>query len=778
MKDLPLSGVTVLEFSQYLAGPYAGLRLADLGARVIKIERPQCGDACRQLATKNMTLDGDSLVFHTVNRNKESYAADLKNPDDLERVKQLIAQADVMTHNFRPGVMEKIGLDFEQVININPNIVYGEVSGYGKEGPWVKKPGQDLLAQALSGLTWLSGSQTDGPTPFGMAVGDMICGTHFAQGLLAALIRRAKTGVGARVEVSLLESLVDFQFEALTAELNKPKSQPAYQRAQTDEHAHALLGAPYGIFATQDARIALAMGSLEQLAHAIELPELNQYVDENFAHRDRINELLRARLSSRTTEFWLNKLRGIDFWCSPVFNYAELMHEKGFKDLAMKQTVKRSNGSEVTTLRCPIRLNNTRLFSETAAPMLGQDNTHIDASLNKATTASTQAAPQSSNNPALPLDGITVLDFSQFLSGPSASLRMADLGARVIKVEQPGTGDIARTLYSPNTDINGTSAFFCAINRNKESVSLDLKDPKQRDKFEHLVRKANVVLHNFRPEVAARLGIDETSIKAINPQAIYGEISGYGKEGDWASLPGQDLLLQSISGMSWLSGNDHHGPTPMGLPVVDIFSGAQLAQGVLALLYQQTTQGISGSAEVIMLESALDFQFEPLTIYFQDGGQQPLRTQTNNAHSLLGAPYGVYQCQEGYLAIAMADINQLAELLSCHTLAEFSSPASWFERRNEIKQRLAQHLKQEPATHWLAILEPADVWCAHVYDWPQLRASQAYQCLDLEQYVENSDGQRFLTTRCPIRLDSRVLKSTQGTPTLGEHNQQLRPNHE
>ena len=129
----PLEGLTVLEFAQYMAGPSAGLRLADLGARVIKIERPKSGEGGRQIAIKNLFVDGDSLVFHTINRNKESFAADLKNPEDLATVKRLIARADVLTHNFRPGVMEKIGLDWESVRQLNPRIVYGEVTGYGRK---------------------------------------------------------------------------------------------------------------------------------------------------------------------------------------------------------------------------------------------------------------------------------------------------------------------------------------------------------------------------------------------------------------------------------------------------------------------------------------------------------------------------------------------------------------------------------------------------------------------------------------------------------------------
>lgn len=775
MKELPLKGVTVLEFSQYLAGPYAGLRLADLGARVIKIERPNSGDACRQLATKNMRLDGDSLVFHTINRNKESFSADLKNAADLEKVKRLISCADVMTHNFRPGVMEKIGLDYPQVTALNPNIIYGEVSGYGKHGPWNKKPGQDLLAQAVSGLTWLTGTNNNNPVPFGMAVGDMICGTHLAQGLLAALVRRAHHGHGAHVEVSLLESLIDLQFEVLTSVYNDSTSN-ALQRAETPEHAHSMLEAPYGIFATKDSHIALAMGDIPSLASTLSLPALAPYAGQAYAKRDEINRHLRDHLVKKHTDDWLKILREVDYWCSPVYDYKQLLAQQEYQSLGMEQTVARPNGCEVTTLRCPIRVDGQKLYSDKAAPTLGADNHQVELDFAQHSSdhpSMEHSAPDQSTKTlpkTLPLEGITVLDFSQFLSGPSASLRLADLGARVIKVEQPVTGDICRQLYRDNTQIGQSSAFFCAINRNKDSISLDLKDPTQRKRLEQLVQQADVALHNFRPGVAERLGIDESSLKQINPNLVYGQISGYGKSGSWANLPGQDLLLQSISGMTWLSGDRDDGPQAMGLPVVDIFSGAQLAQGILALLFQRKRHGKTGTAEVVMLESALDFQFEPLTIYFQDGGQQPMRTETNNAHSLLGAPYGVYACKNGYIAIAMANITELAELLECDTLGDFNTAASWFDQRDIIKQRLASHLQLQNTEYWLAKLEPADIWCAQVYDWKSLRSTEAYQGLDLEQTVHMTDETHYVTTRCPIRFDSAVIKSAKGAPLLGEHN--------
>ena len=186
----PLENLLVVDLSQFLAGPSASLRLADLGARVIKIERPQGGDLCRQLYVSNLELDGDSTIFHTINRNKESFAADLKRPEDRAVIRELVRRAGVVIQNFRPGVMEKLGFHYAAVREYNPGVVYGEVTGYGKEGPWRDKPGQDLLAQSLTGLPWLNGDAGQPPVPFGLAIADMFAGAHLTQGILAALVRR------------------------------------------------------------------------------------------------------------------------------------------------------------------------------------------------------------------------------------------------------------------------------------------------------------------------------------------------------------------------------------------------------------------------------------------------------------------------------------------------------------------------------------------------------------------------------------------------------------
>jgi crotonobetainyl-CoA:carnitine CoA-transferase CaiB-like acyl-CoA transferase len=377
---LPLKGFTVLEFSQYMAGPYAGLRLADLGARVIKIERPVYGDACRQLVTKNMKAGDDSVLFHTVNRNKESFQANLKDPNDIELIKKLLPQVDVITHNFRPGIMQRLGLDYETVRVINPKLIYAEVSGYGDKGPWKSKPGQDLLAQSMSGLTWLSGNGSDDPIPFGAAVADMVCGSNLAQAIMAALLRRRKTGQGAKVEVSLMESILDFQFEGLTAYLNADSNPHSTLPKRSDvANAHAYLGAPYGIYATKDSYIAIAMGSIETLSELLELPELLSFADNNryYVERNAAKTLIAEHLITQTTDHWLRKLEAQEYWCSNVLTYNQLVETEGYKALEMEMTITRNEDISLLTTRCPIRLNGNKIYHPNAAPILGQDTASI-----------------------------------------------------------------------------------------------------------------------------------------------------------------------------------------------------------------------------------------------------------------------------------------------------------------------------------------------------------------------------------------------------------------
>jgi CoA:oxalate CoA-transferase len=372
-----------------------------------------------------------------------------------------------------------------------------------------------------------------------------------------------------------------------------------------------------------------------------------------------------------------------------------------------------------------------------------------------------------------PLSDILVLDFSQFLAGPWAALRLADLGARIIKVERPVTGDLCRQLYISNLELDGDSTLFHSINRSKESFAADLKDPADRMRVEQLVDRADVMIQNFRPGVMEKLGLDYESVRVLNPRLVYAEVTGYGAKGPWRDKPGQDLLAQALSGLAWLNGNADQPPMPFGLAAADMFAGAFLVQGVLACLVRRGKSGQGGHVEVSLLEAVLDHQFEVLTTHLNDGGRLPERSAFNNGHAYLAAPYGIYATADGFLALAMGSVTRLGELVGCPALARYADQKTWFTKRDEIKRIIAGHLKCRCTRQWLDILEPAEFWCSEVFTWPQLLQHEAFQALDFLQEVSRGEA-RLLTTRCPIRIDGEIYKSRLGAPKVGEHTDRIR----
>ena len=373
-----------------------------------------------------------------------------------------------------------------------------------------------------------------------------------------------------------------------------------------------------------------------------------------------------------------------------------------------------------------------------------------------------------------PLDGLLVLDFSLFLSGPLCALRLADLGARVIKVERPDGGDLGRSLYISPTDIAGDSTLFHAINRNKQSFAANLKDPGHLRQVRALVARADVMITNFRPGVMQRLGLDYDAVRAINPKLVYGTITGYGDAGPWVDKPGQDLLAQALSGLMWLSGDadERNAPVPMGLAAADMFAGHFLAQGILACLVRRGTTGKGGLVETSLLESLLDFQFEVLTTYFNDGRRPPQRSAVGNGHAYLAAPYGVYRTRDGWLALAMMPLAKLGELLELPELGNVSKQEG-FDRRDEIKRTIGARLRERTTDQWKAILEPADVWCAEVLDWPRLVEHAAFKVLNWTHPIRHTNGHTIIACRCPIRIDGELMTSPKSAPKVGEDQQAI-----
>lgn len=356
MLDL-LKGIRVISFNHFLMGPMGIQALGDLGADVIAIETPE-GAWQRHWSSGDLWCDGQSMLHLCANRNKRNLALDLKSEKGKAIAFKLIDSADVVTENFRPGVMEKLGFGYEALKKRKPSLIYASASGYGPDGPYRERPGQDLLAQALFGLMTITGQAASGPRPVGVSAVDHHGAALLAMGVLAALVRRARSGEGCRVDVSLMQAALDLQAESLVGWLNAPEK-PA--SVQAPKHvAGWYYAAPYGVYATRDGHLALSLSPLKLIAEAIEEPRVADFTEADTWHparKEAIGDLIAAVLKTRDTAHWIARMEPRKIWHAKVQNYADIVADPQVKHMECLVTVPGggAKGEPVTLVNHPVR---------------------------------------------------------------------------------------------------------------------------------------------------------------------------------------------------------------------------------------------------------------------------------------------------------------------------------------------------------------------------------------------------------------------------------------
>jgi len=272
-----LEGVKVLDFSQLLQGPFATQMMGDLGADVIKIERNGSGDIYRGMTFFNQWIAGDeSPCFMAWNRNKRSLAIDIKSPEGKEIIYKLVKEADILVENFRPGVMERLGYGYEEFRKINPKLIYCSASGWGDDGPYLTRPGQDLLVQSVSGAIMTSGKKSDGPVAIGTALCDQVNGLNTVYAILAALYYREKTGKGQLIKTNLLSSAIAFQMQDYFTIQNLGQG---FERPES-KIGHPGNGAPFGMYQTSDGFLTIAMSPWPKLVEALDDESIGEHAEE------------------------------------------------------------------------------------------------------------------------------------------------------------------------------------------------------------------------------------------------------------------------------------------------------------------------------------------------------------------------------------------------------------------------------------------------------------------------------------------------------------------
>jgi crotonobetainyl-CoA:carnitine CoA-transferase CaiB-like acyl-CoA transferase len=370
------------------------------------------------------------------------------------------------------------------------------------------------------------------------------------------------------------------------------------------------------------------------------------------------------------------------------------------------------------------------------------------------------------------LEGVRVVAFTQFLLGPAAAQYLADMGADVVKIEEPVRGPYERHWSGANSYVNGVSTFFLLAHRNVRSLGLDLKHPAAREVVLDLCREADVVLVNFRPGVMEKLGFGYEVLKEVNEDLVYSCGSGYGSDSPYRDLPGQDLLLQAITGLAAVTGSADGPPVAAGAAIVDQHAAALLAMGVLAALHRRSVTGQGERVEVTMVQAGLDLQTEPFLYHLNDGAVH--RPSVPIASSFHEGPYGFYEVADGQVALSLSPVRLISEALGePPELAPFLDKATAFPQREEIWSALSPLLRGYTVDGLLELFRGHGIWCAPVNDYDAVMADPVVTELDPVEEIDHPEAGRVRLLRHPIRFGSGTAAARRVPPTHGQHSSEV-----
>lgn len=372
---MQLDGIRVVSFNHFLMGPLGIQFLADLGADVISIE-PIKGAFQRHWGGADAKRAGGETTLELVaNRNKRSICLDLKDPEALEIARKLAASADVVAENFRPGVMDKLGLGYQTLKELNPDVIFAAASGFGADGPYVNRPGQDMIAQSLSGLAWITGKTGEAPRLVGTSAIDHHGAMVYAAGILGALVQKARTGKGCRVDVNLFSAAMNLQAESLVCYFNGNKPDSAQQPTHVGSWYHE---APYGIYETADRYIGLSLGNLEAMLDAIEVGDTFKVSQsEAYARREEISQVFAKQLKTKTFAEWADIFEARKLWFTQVNDYDDLAADPQQIHNGDLIEVEAWTGEPITLLANPVRYDGVAAPVRLAPQKLGAQTTDI-----------------------------------------------------------------------------------------------------------------------------------------------------------------------------------------------------------------------------------------------------------------------------------------------------------------------------------------------------------------------------------------------------------------
>jgi len=374
------------------------------------------------------------------------------------------------------------------------------------------------------------------------------------------------------------------------------------------------------------------------------------------------------------------------------------------------------------------------------------------------------------------LDGVKILGFTHFAQGPFALQLLGDLGADIINVERPGTGDFNRNFHR-REDMGGESPIFLALNRNKRSLALNLKTPEGKEIIRKLVKDTDVLVTNYRAGVLEHLGLGYEELKKINPALVYCEALGYGESGPYIHLPGQDIIGQAVSGLVTMIGRDTDGmPEAAGIYEVDIYSSMVIAVAITTALYHAKQTGEGQRVAVDLLSSGIHLQAQEFS-YYLNTGEMPKRAHNHSGHTLQPAPYGIYRTSDGFMVLSTNAGDRpevLAQVVGTQAILPLmGSEEKNMKNREEIFDLVQEKIREKPTEYWLEQFNAVGIWCGKVNDYEALKNDPQVLHNGIIKTIPHPKAGSFQSVGTPIYYSATPPTIRRTAPGLGEHNEEI-----
>jgi crotonobetainyl-CoA:carnitine CoA-transferase CaiB-like acyl-CoA transferase len=810
-----LEGIRIIDFTEGTAGPYAGMLLAEQGADVIKVE-PPAGDRAR-----------GTPAFHVLNRSKRGIVLDLARPADRARAQDLASTADVVLVDLLPEKAAQLGIDYARLAKRNPRLVYCSMPLYGSKGLLATLEPDDTLVAAVTGVLGLQWSYCESPVFLVVPIVAYATGVLAALAVAATLFDRTRSGNGDHIEVSGLGGAFALQTSAylmplgaldvirLSARKGTPRGPwPTYRVYRASDGEWFFLGALTPVFWT---KLAVALGLEEYLADPrFEGAPLAYPVREDAQElSDRIAEIF----ATKPRQHWLDFLRQADVPAGPVQTRDEYFRDPQVLYNRMRVEIDDPEVGSTVQMGVPLLLHEAPGGIRGPAPLLGQHNDEVrsrpwedkptrdrrmlgglsagrleqDPSVNAGASGDESMPPplrqrrirlwrtggggepptnDEPDRPApsslhesmrfgrAPLDGITVLDLGTIYAGPYGAMLLSDLGANVIKIE-PLDGDPWRAF----------AIGFLGVNRGKRGLALDLKREQGRGLFHDLVRKADVVIDNFRAGVPQRLKIDYETLRAMNPRIVCGSVTPFGPSGPMAGLPGFDPILQARSGLMRAQGGDGEEPVYHQIAVCDFITGLMTTYGVATALYFRERTGRGQQVETSLANNAMAAQVGEFIRY---KGRPPDPSGGRDV-SGVSTLYRVYRCSDGWLFLAARTSEQARALAQATGLDAQGGVTSLLQApvQGKVTAALEAFFADKKRTEIALALTEKGIPCAPCLTIKDLFEDEHLKANDLWWEMEHPVYGPIRQTGRIVKWGRRSMRLERTSPLLGQHSREV-----